>query len=95
MPSDPVELTEKWRQRLYDAKLRLEFARSFVKEVSADCASGAIPAADGWLAYRQALATERDALAEFVRIAKILKNLVLHDAIPDEDRDQGTKSQPD
>jgi hypothetical protein len=55
MPTDPIEVKEKWQQRLNDAKLRLDFARSFVKEVSNDCALGAIPAADGGLAYRQVL----------------------------------------
>ena len=49
MPSDPAELREKWRQRLTDAKLRLEFARSFAKEAADDCESSAIPVADGGL----------------------------------------------
>ena len=89
MPTDPVELRDKWRKRLADAKLRLDFARSFVNEVKNDCASGGVPAVDGGLAYRQAIRAERAALAEFGRIAEILKNLTIHGTVPDEDRDQG------
>ena len=92
MPMDSIELREKWQQRLYDAKLRLAFARSFVCEVTDDCASGGIPTSDGGLAYRQALCAEREALAEFVRIAEILMNLVVHGVIPDEDRDQWNRT---
>ena len=44
MPNAPIELREKWRQRLADAKLRLEFARSFVKEVTDDCEMRVAPA---------------------------------------------------
>jgi len=91
MPLDPTELREKWRQRLTDAKLRLEFAKSSVKEVTNNRASGAMPDADGWLAYRQALCAESEALAEFRRIAEILMNLAIYGKIPDEDRDQGQR----
>jgi len=92
MPSDSIELRGKWRNRLADAKLRLDFARSFVKEVTADYASGAMPASDGGFAYRRAIRAERQALAEFIRIAEILKNLTIYGTIPDEDLDRG---QPD
>ena len=50
-----------------------------------------MPDADGWLAYRQALCVEREALAEFRRIAEILMNLAIYGKIPDEDRDQGQR----
>jgi hypothetical protein len=48
-----------------------------------------MPDADGWLAYRQALCAEKEALAEFRRIAEILMNLAIYGKIPDEDRDPG------
>src|SRR5262245_22370967 len=90
-----IELREKWRQRLTDAKLRLDFARSFVKEVTDDRASDVISAADSGLAYRQALCAEREALVEFGRIAEILKNLTIYGTVPDEDRDQEKESKQD
>ena len=88
MPGDSVKLREKWRQRLFDAKLRLEFARSYTNELSEDRTSGAIVGADSEFGYQRALAAENAALEEFARVAEILKNLVLFDTIPDEDRDQ-------
>ena len=93
MQTDPLK--EKWLQRLNDAKLRLEFARSFVREVTEDCASGAIVAPDSGLAYRQALSAKRAAVDEFARIAEIVKNLLVHNTIPDEDFDQEAKGQLD
>jgi hypothetical protein len=94
MPTDLLELRNKWRRRFTDAKLRLDFARAFVKDSLEDCESGTIPSSDAVRAYRRALNRERDALAEFDRIAEVLKNLILHHTVPDEDRDQGTKDQP-
>jgi hypothetical protein len=91
MPTDLLELRDKWRKRFTDAKLRLNLARAFVKEFWEDCESGSVPASDAVCAYRRALDRERDALAEFERVAGILENLILHDTIPDEDRDQEKK----
>ena len=95
MPTDLLELRDKWRRRFTDAKLRLDFARAFVKDSLDDCESGTIPGSDAVRAYRRALDRERDALAEFDKVAGIVENLILYDTIPDEDRDQETKEPRD
>jgi hypothetical protein len=91
MPTDLLELRDKWRRRFTDAKLRLDVARAFVKRVSDGCESGVISVSNGVRAYRLALESERDALAEFDRVAGILEDLILHDTVPDEDRNQKTR----
>ena len=86
MPTNLPELRAKWRRRFTDAKLRLDFARAFVKEFWEDCQSGTIPASDAVRAYAWALCRERDARAEFDRVVEILENLILYNTVPDEDR---------
>jgi hypothetical protein len=44
MPTDLLELRDKWGRRFTDAKLRLDFARAFVKDFWEDCESGSAPA---------------------------------------------------
>jgi hypothetical protein len=54
-------------------------AESFVWAVTYDCAVGAISAADRWFAYKAgSCAREREAQAQFGRIAEILKNLTIY-----------------
>jgi hypothetical protein len=95
MPTDLLVLKDKWRRRFTDAKLRLDLARAFVKEFWEDCESGSISASDAVRAYRRTVDREREAQVEFDRIAEVLEKLILHDTIPDEDRDQGTEGKRD
>ena len=91
MPTDTLELRDKWRRRFKEAKLRLDFARAFVKDLSEGCQLGVIPASDAVSTYRRALGREREALVEFDRIAEILEDLIICGTIPDEDCDQGQR----
>jgi hypothetical protein len=78
-------------RRFNEAKLRLDFARAFVKDLSEGCELGVIPTSDAVSAYRRALEREREALAEFEKTAEILEDLIIYGTIPDEDRDQGQR----
>src|SRR5215467_124009 len=70
-PSDRNSLEERWRRRVEDVGLRLDFARTFVEEVQKDLAAGAVPAADGTFSYRRALRAENIAAVEFGRVLLI------------------------
>lgn len=78
------ELESLWRNRVRDARIRLDFSRSYLDEVRQDRRSGAIPEADGDYAYRRALRADRDALAEFRRVLRIFTELVVHGEVPNE-----------
>ncbi len=60
---DPLDML--WT-RVADAKLQLDLARSYVKEVKGDLQSGCIPGTDGQLAYTRALRLERVALERYL-----------------------------
>ena len=73
-----------WLKRLTDAKLRLDAARDYVKQVQRDLSANEIPAPDGEFAYRKALRAENSALAECKRVLRIFTNLTENGKIPDE-----------
>ena len=85
---DPTlnRLDELWRLRLSNARLRLEFARSYVKEVHRDLEKGTVPSADGTVAFERAVRAENLALAEYNRVLRIFTDLVVRRIIPDEDQ---------
>jgi hypothetical protein len=60
------------RNRLRDAKLRLDFARSYLKEVQADEIQGP----DGHFAYHYAIRAETDALREYARVLRELRGVL-------------------
>jgi len=74
------ELESLWRNRVRDARIRLDFSRSYLDEVRQDRRSEA----DGDYAYRRALRADRDALAEFRRVLRIFTELVVHGEVPNE-----------
>ena len=85
-------LEQLWRDRVNDVKLRLDFARSYAKEVREDVHRGAVPSPDGSFAYQRALRMETLALAEYVRVMRIFSALVLEGKIPDETAWQQSKA---
>jgi hypothetical protein len=90
MPTeDPAR---RWHQRVQDAKLFLDFAVNFRKEVEADQRSGHIPSADGHFAYQRALHAETAAHKEHMRVLRIFNDLLVNGKIPDEDRKPGTNT---
>ena len=93
MPSPKPELTkltELWRSRLRDAKLKVDFARGYKKEVEQDFPSGTISTPDGNFEHYQALRAENLALAEYHRVLRIYEQLVLRGEVPgEEDRASG------
>jgi len=84
MPDAPNrgEIEKLWRGRLQDAKLRLDFARSYLKEVQRDFQSGEIPSADGSYAHQKALRAEIAALAEYQRVLRVVTDLLVNGIIP-------------
>ena len=53
-----------WYRRLNDAKLRVEFAKQYRREIEGDFTTGGIPPSDDHLPYQRALRAEYIALAE-------------------------------
>jgi len=78
---DRKELEAVWRRRVTAAKLRLDFARLYLKEVEGDLAADAVPVADGHFAFRKALRAERFAVAEYTRVLRIYTDLIVHGII--------------
>ena len=83
--SDRAALKELWRKRLKDARLRLDFARSYFREIQGDFADASISAPLERYELDHALRAERAALAEYERILRILNDLVFHGTIPKEE----------
>lgn len=78
-------LEEIWRQRLNDAKLRLDFTRNYLQEVRQDYSAGSIPENVEHAAHEQALRAEEVALAEYSQVLRIYDDLTTRGIIPDED----------
>ena len=72
-PPDRNGIEELWLARLRDAKLRLDFAQNYVREVQRDYSS--LPATDGQYALQRAVRAENVALAEYHRVLKIYTDL--------------------
>lgn len=77
-------LEDLWRERLSDARLRLDFARNYLGEVGHD-PLGDSPAPDGHFAFQRAIKAERFALPEYIRILRLFSDLVMNGIVPDED----------
>ena len=65
---------EDLRNRLRDAKLRLDFARSYLKEVQADSIAGP----DGHFAYHYAIRAETEALRSYARLLREFHDTLEH-----------------
>jgi hypothetical protein len=81
---DRKALEELWRQRVADAKLRVDFARSYVREVVSDFPPREISNADGLFAYQRAVQAENSALRDYARVSRIYQDLTVKGVIPDE-----------
>ena len=75
MPADE-DLVKQWRQRLDDARHRLDFAQIYVKEVQQDRQLGYVPSPDGDYAYRRAIRAESEARVEYLRILRIFTDVL-------------------
>lgn len=90
IPPSREALEQLWRNRLNDARLRLDFARTYLREVQRDFKTGDIPSADGDFAYKKALRAENAALAEYHRILVILTELSVNGKLPTDADDSFT-----
>ena len=66
------ELEELWCRRLADSKLRVDFARNFLREVEPDSPE-----------HAEALRAESAAQADYIRVLRLYTHLVLDSKIPD------------
>jgi len=82
--SERRTLEELWRCRLQDARLRLDFARNYTKEIQRDFPNNEIPSPDGAYAQQRAIRGENAALAQYRRVLEIYTNLVTRGEIPAE-----------
>ena len=73
-PPERKALEELWLARLRDAKLAVDFARSYFKEVQKDYPS--LPPSDGQYALQHAVRAENFALQEYNRVLGIYTNLM-------------------
>ncbi len=87
---DRAELEKLWRHRLEDARLRLEFARNYYREIKRDFSDGGISAPVERFEFDKALRAETAALREYSRILAILNDLTIHGKIPNEDEQHKT-----
>lgn len=81
---DRKVLEELWRQRLNDARLRVDFAVDFAAEVHGEHPSGDIPESEYHLAQQQALRGENFAQAQYNLVLRSYTDLLVHGIIPDE-----------
>lgn len=79
------QLQEVWRKRLKEAKSKLKLAMHQVQELKEDCLAGNLPAPDGGFAYRRALREEGRRREEYLRILRLVHDLVAYGKIPEED----------
>jgi hypothetical protein len=78
------ELENQLRERVANAKVRLDLARNYVREVQRDLKSGTITESDGHHAHQYALQAETLALQHYQSVLNTLSTLVLTGKIPDE-----------
>ena len=84
VPSESqVDLEERFRRRLRDARLRIDFCEACVQKVEAD--AGLFLPSDNGYVYRRALRAESYALREFTRLLRIYSVLVLSGKVSDEE----------
>ena len=86
-PQNPEHLKKielLWKERVANAKNRLNFAIAFLKELEDENRSGAVPSPDDDLIYRRAIHAEQTALEEYKQVLKIYEDLTLHGKIPDD-----------
>jgi hypothetical protein len=87
--SAPEAIEVLWRKRFRDTLDQVNVATLRVQEVLDDYRSRAIPSPNGDPALRQALRAESEARVEFMRVAEIMQDLLLHGKIPTDDDLQG------
>ena len=81
---DRKALEELWRGRLNEARLRVELARNFMREIQQDFKNGTMPQPDGNVAFQRAVRAENSALAEYSRVLRVFHDLTVNGKIPDE-----------
>jgi len=88
----PEQVQESWRKRLKEAKSQLNLAMHQVQELKEDCMAGDLPAPDGEFAYRRALREEFRLREEYLRILRLVHDLVVDGKVPEEDPEQKAHS---
>jgi hypothetical protein len=73
-----------WRKRLEDALYQLNLATLRRQEIQ-DLRACNITSPEGGYAFRQALRAESGARLTYLRVSKILEDMVSHSKIPSED----------
>ena len=82
------QLQEFWRKRLKEAKAQLNLAAHEVQELKEDCMAGNLPAPDGEFAYRRALREESRLRGQYLRILRLVHDLVVDGKVPQVDPEQ-------
>jgi hypothetical protein len=73
-----------WGQRLHDAQLQYQIAKTECAKAIAEYVEGPKPSPDALLAASEANRIERAALAEYRRVLMIFNDLVLDGKLPEE-----------
>lgn len=84
-----IEIEDRWRIRLADAKSKHDQAVSLFRRASEEYRAKEIPASDGSLSLHQAIAAESSARKEYIRILRLFTDLVVQGRIPKDDGPPG------
>ncbi len=78
-----VEATElQWKGRLHDARKRYNLAVVQFRQAVSEQKAGLLASPDGFHAVRNALLNESKARSEYIRVLRIVTDLVLYSKIP-------------
>lgn len=75
---------ENLRLCVQDAKLRLDFAVNYLKEVEEDGRSQLMPASESDLALQLAIKAEREARVVYLKTLKVYEDLLIGGKLPNE-----------
>ena len=78
------DIEARWKQRMENAKLRLDFAINYLKEIEDDRRAGRALATDLDF-HRLAVRAETQAREEYERISRIYEDLVCQGKIPEDE----------
>lgn len=82
-----------WLEKLKAAELNVKLAQDRLQAVIENLQPGDLNVAEGLSPFRQASQAEVEALREYDRVLRILRDLAEHDRIPDEPASGGDQEQ--
>ena len=88
-PLSRIEIEEKWRFRLGEARRKHDQAVSLFRRTSEEYRAKETPASDGNLSLHLAISAESSARREYIRILRIFTDLMVQGRTPKDDDPNG------